>query len=132
MTPEYREWTRKWLEDNNATDSGGYGLCDTAAKAMAEAFPALTVTKGHVDCPPPWFRRGHWWCVAPCGTIVDPTAAQFPQILKYEEYTPGDDVRLGRCMNCGDEIWGPDPDSVYSTCVCGEECSKVLEKEFSL
>ena len=128
---KYDSWIESWLERNGAVKNGGYGRCRDAAEAMAGEFPELSIVKGHVHCPPPWFKRGHWWCLSKDGDIVDPTAAQFPCIFKYEPYTEGDDVRLGKCMNCGEEIWGPDPDSVYSTVVCGKDCARVLEAQYA-
>ncbi len=124
MTPEQRQWVQTWLAEHDAIESGGYGLCYKAAHDMAEAFPSLAVVSGHALCLYPWGKRGHWWCVEPNGTIVDPTAKQFPAIGRYEPYTEGDDIRLGKCMSCGDEIWGSDPEAVYSTILCSKDCAE--------
>ena len=40
------------------------------------------------------------------GTIVDPTAGQFPgPVISYEPWKAGDKVRVGKCMECGEDIW---------------------------
>lgn len=101
------------------------GRCESAAKEMAAACPELTVTAGHVMCPEPWGRRGHWWCTAPDGSIVDPTRGQFPffdEELSYEPYVEGADVRLGRCMDCGESIWGPASRGYQQ--FCDESCER--------
>lgn len=127
MKPEYDEWVHDWLFNNNALESGGYSRCREASEDMVKDFPSLTVVRGHVYCPHPWGKRGHWWCVEADGTIVDPTASQFPVVFRYEAYVEGDDVRLGTCMNCGGEIWGPNPEAVFSTSMCDAECGRAFE-----
>jgi hypothetical protein len=100
---------------------------------MVKAFPELTIVKGHVETLE-WGRRGHMWLRMADGTIVDPTASQFPGILEYDEWKPGDEVRVGACMNCGEDIWrsvqtlDTEP---YNPMVCSEECSVELEREFN-
>lgn len=79
------------------------GRCAEASAEMVAAFPELTRVRGHYFCPV-WGERAHWWCVAPDGTIVDPTAAQFPSKGAFD-YTPlAADVEepVGRCCNCGE------------------------------
>lgn len=70
---------------------------------MAEEFPELRVVKGtaiipgvggltylqfdpealaHPERYPP-AESSHWWCVAPDGTILDPTGDQFTEVLEY-------------------------------------------------
>lgn len=84
------------------------GRCHEIAFEMAGVFDDLRLVTGHVYCPEPWGKRGHWWLVDLDGAIVDPTAGQFTcGIDRYEEYADGDPVRLGACMNCGEDIWGP-------------------------
>ena len=57
----------------------------------------------HGDDP---MKRGHWWLTDEEGNIVDPTAGQFPIIVRYEPWSDGDPIRLGKCRNCGKEVWG--------------------------
>jgi len=99
------------------------GRCQALAAEMVEAFTDLTLVRGHVECPEPWGRRGHWWCVDRDGVIVDPTAGQFTcGIDRYEEYEEGQPVRLGVCMDCGRAIWGA-PESARPT-FCSKACGE--------
>jgi hypothetical protein len=71
---------------------------------MAEDFPELRVVKGSVLIPgiggltylkyapdalahperfPTTAEASHWWCLAPDGTILDPSGDQFTKVLKY-------------------------------------------------
>lgn len=117
----YADWIAGYLaafEDPSRT----LGRCRQAAEAMARSFPELEVVRGHVLCPAPWGRRGHWWAVSPEGDILDPTAGQFTLgIARYEPYVEGGDVRLGKCMECGTEIWGPPLGGIDSQ-FCDEAC----------
>lgn len=118
MTEEYRKWVEQWLDQNRAL-----GRCQEATTAMVEAFPELTIVPGHVSCD--WGQRAHWWLTDPNGNIVDPTVSQFDVVFSYHPWKPGDEVRVGKCMNCGDEIWrsvqvlDPPP---KRECICGEDC----------
>lgn len=121
----YQTWIENWLEKNSGPNEDGYGQCKQAAEEMAKAFPELAITKGHAYCPSPWNRRDHWWLKTATGEIVDPTAKQFPLIFEYEEYFPGMHIRLGKCMECGAEIMGPESlEGVYSTTFCSEACAQ--------
>lgn len=118
MKAAYQRWIARYLARFTRPEAT-LGRCHEAAHELARAFPELRVVRGHVHCG--WGKRGHWWTVTPDGEIVDPTAAQFTcGIDAYEEYRPGDDVRIGVCANCGDELWGP-PGTTAPT-VCGSAC----------
>lgn len=80
-----------------------YGQCQKACGAMVLVFPELTIRKGYASTE--WGERGHWWLTTADGTIIDPTAKQFPSIFGYREWVPGSLVLIGKCCNCGDEIW---------------------------
>lgn len=105
------------------------GRCQEAAAEMAAAFDDLRLVRGHVHCPEPRGKRGHWWCADCDGNIVDPTAAQFTEgIFEYEEWTEGDEVRLGTCMDCGASIWGSAPRGHVTFCSpeCETRCAAYL------
>lgn len=127
---DYNSWIAQWLSNNQAL-----GACQQAVTEMAKAFPELTIERGHVMCPAPWGLRAHWWLVDPKGNIVDPTASQFPGIFAYEPWTPGDEVRVGKCMNCGCEICealesidrAPEPKSICSP-ECHQDFAAYLER----
>ncbi|HNV67896.1 MAG TPA: hypothetical protein PKN60_12325, partial [Bacteroidales bacterium] len=54
------------------------GKCKEMSEAAVLEDPTLRLVRGHYWCPL-WDRNEqHWWCVKPDGTIVDPTARQFP------------------------------------------------------
>lgn len=97
----YLEWITAYSEQK---EGNLLGRCAEATKAMVAAFPELTRVPGHVYGY--WGKRAHWWCETADGQVVDPTASQFPDaFLEYERWMPGDEVRVGKCMNCGSEIW---------------------------
>lgn len=68
----YQEWTEHFTKHWDDGD----GLCYYATAALMRSFPELEARYGMVTL------RGqeddhHWWCIAPDGTVVDPTASQF-------------------------------------------------------
>lgn len=99
-----------------------YGRCAEYTAAMVAAFPELTLVRGHYYCPA-WGEREHWWCVAACGMIVDPTATQFPSrgpgvFAAQGVYVPWDESQkepTGLCPNCGGYIYD-------GGAVCSDEC----------
>lgn len=125
---DYAEWIVAYLE--RTLTGTGYGQCRLAVQEMTGVFPELRQVYGCV-IDRSWGRRSHWWCVAPNGAIVDPTAAQFPELLDYVEWRPGDAVRIGKCGYCGKEIFAAVqslsalPARKY---VCDDECGAVYAK----
>lgn len=106
MRDEYRAWIEAYV----ASIPNGFvrGVCADATQLMAAEFPELRRVAGfaHVS----WGRDQHWWCVAPDGTIVDPTVSQFPgRAVDYEELDLEKDqerIPTGVCMDCGDDTYG--------------------------
>jgi hypothetical protein len=115
MDERYAEWIKTWLTSNRA-----YGNCARATEEMVKAFPELRRVPGFVF-DGRWGQREHWWCVAPDGTIVDPTASQFPVLFNYREYKEGDEVRVGKCMDCGDDLYGQPGGERY---FCDSRCEE--------
>lgn len=116
-TKSYADWIENYVARH---DDFVRGKCDRATKEMVEAFPELRRAAGfaHVS----WGRDQHWWCVAPDGSVVDPTASQFGTrgVLRYEELDLKDPatrgrVPTGRCMDCGDDVYNRDT-------FCSPEC----------
>lgn len=128
MKREYAEW----IEDY-AKRSGGFmlGKCREATEEMRVVFPELTQVRGHVFCL--WGRRGHFWLTDAAGEIVDPTRSQFPVGIEYDPWTPGETVRVGRCMNCGEDIWREvdSLENVRREEVCSAQCSRELEAYYN-
>jgi hypothetical protein len=94
----------------SSTPLKGRGKCRLESEKMKSRFPELRVTAGYFY-DPFWGKQAHWWCVAPDGTILDPTVCQFPsgEIGEpgndwYEE-VPESDRPLGRCMDCGADVY---------------------------
>ena len=95
----------EWIEGYRARVKVLLGACAKATQEMVEAFPELERVPGHIYVMG-WGRRAHWWCEDPNGNVVDPTASQFPGgVLHYESFEPGHEVRTGRCMNCGEDLY---------------------------
>jgi hypothetical protein len=109
--PGYRAWIEANVPDP-------VGACAEATLAMLGAFPDLKRVRGHYYCPA-WGQREHWWLVTADGTIIDPTAHQFPS-LGAGLYVPWDEDRVeptGICANCGDYVFGG------GTC-CSQACNR--------
>jgi hypothetical protein len=100
---EYVEWLH----------SHGYGCgmsvqtkCKEVCEEMLKSFPDLILCRGlaWVEEPhglPPT-KTPHWWLQEQDGTIVDPTAHQYPtKIIKYEWVDPDKGEPTGKCPNCG-------------------------------
>lgn len=130
LEEKFGPWISAYLERDG---NNGYGRCQQASTEMQSAFPELRIVKGHVYTT--WGKRAHWWLVTEQGDVVDPTAAQFPNILEYEEWRPGMEVRVGKCMNCGDEIWAPVQtlDTLPpSKSICSPDCEDELNRAFNM
>lgn len=123
----YAVWIADW-ETRCATSvvgtpcvaTGVRGTCSQATVAMVEAFPELRRVRGHYD------GHEHWWCVAPDGSVVDPTAAQFCPGGTYVEHVGPEPV--GKCHYCGSYVWTP-----YRGCpeACSKECYDGLAAEYN-
>ncbi len=112
----------EWIAANHPTYESVYGRCAEATKKMVEAFPELKRVAGHYyDLA--IGEREHWWCVAPDGSVVDPTAAQFPTKGRgvYAELDPDAPVPTGRCMDCGAYVYNCDT-------FCSPECEAATRR----
>jgi len=108
MDLRYQAWI-----DAQALPEYPVGLCYHVSHKMAQAFPELVLTRGHVTMPCPdrgTKRWPHWWLVAPDGSIVDPTAAQFPGTTAADyEAEPMDAAEpTGKCLECGEYTYNGD------------------------
>lgn len=118
---------QKYIEDHHSTYESCYRQCAPASKEMQRRFPELQIVRGHVETLGGWIS--HWWLKTEEGEIVDPTAKQFRGILGYEEWVPGEEIQVGRCMNCGDEIWRSvqNLEITKQECICSDSCAKSFE-----
>jgi hypothetical protein len=125
----YQDWITSYIASNNGIV---YGKCSVAVQEMIKVFPELKIVRGHIfDLM--WGRRSHWWLSTADGEIIDPTKSQFPCVVEYEEWLPGTEVRVGKCMNCGNEIFAivdSLDEPIINKSVCSDECEKELMKEF--
>lgn len=108
----------EWISAHYPTPESAYGKCDEATSLMAKAFPELSRVRGHYYCWS-WGERTHWWLVTTDGSIVDPTASQFPTAGSgvYETWTEGAKEPVGKCPNCGDYVYD------YGV-VCSDVCAR--------
>lgn len=115
----------KWIKENLKGD--GYGQCEEVSKALAKAFPELSLRKG-IFHSVSWGERQHWWCRTPEGNIVDPTGHQFPDgcvfptvDTQWEDLTDLSEedllkrVPVGVCANCGGPRYAADGGTVCSS-----------------
>jgi hypothetical protein len=112
----YAEWIKANVEDD------GYGKCAEVTLAMAAEFPELRRVRGHYFCSS-WGMRSHWWLLAPDGSVIDPTAAQFPSrgVGIYFKWNEGDEEPTGKCANCGEYVYGVNS-------FCSDECARETER----
>ncbi len=116
---DYSTWIKCHYPDR---ESAAY-MCAGAVVKMVESFPELKAVRG-------WYGgSAHWWCVAPDGSVVDPTEAQFLQWSeeKYVAFRDGIDPEpIGKCMSCGEYVWsGNEPNA------CSPECLADLNAEYN-
>jgi len=95
-----------WVEMNYPSSQSAYLQCAEATERMVEEFPELKRVRGLASVKEPYdlppTKTPHWWCVTPDGTIIDPTAHQYPtEIESYEEADESKGPPTGKCPNCG-------------------------------
>lgn len=101
------------------------GKCKEACEALQKVMPELILVRGWYN-QPEWPRTScqHWWLKTPEGTIIDPTALQFPMpnIVGYYEEFDGICV----CEECGNEVKEEDAMFAGRYPVCSGECYRAL------
>lgn len=104
-----------YIDGLNLTEQSVYGQCEYICKKMVAKFPELLLIKGYY-WDSMWGRREHLWIGAPDGTILDPTAIQFPSKGSghYEPLTDGDPRPTGKCPHCGEYCY--DNEAVHEDC----------------
>lgn len=76
------------------------GKCKELAEDAVLRDPTLRIVRGHYYCYA-YGKQPHWWCETPDGTVVDPSAWQFPS-NGHGVYEPFDGVV--KCAECGKEM----------------------------
>lgn len=104
------------------------GRCHEAVAEMLAVFPELREVRGHTFGA--WGKRAHVWCVAPDGAIVDPTRSQYPGPIMYEVWKPGDEIQVGRCMECGEVLWACVDSLVAEPTTTRDFCDERCERRY--
>ena len=102
--------------------------CTSATLEMQRAFPELIRKRGTVLIPFSNRRPTHWWLETPDGTTIDPTESQFGCILEYFERDESKPEPIGKCLECGADIYPGAP----SGGTCSIECNKQFEESLKL
>lgn len=94
------------------------GKCKEMSEDLCAQDPTLTLVRGHYYCHV-FGEQPHWWCTKPDGTIVDPTAKQFPSngsgaYVEFDGYVS--------CSECDKE--GKEADFSYESnyAFCSNRC----------
>lgn len=98
--------------------------CAEFSKAFVERFPELRIERGWVKSitldHKDYKGQEHHWCVGPNGEVIDPTLNQFgfwSQHVVYTIFNPEvDEIYIGKCCNCGTEIYGLEANGPASIC----------------
>lgn len=123
---------RVWIDEYAKRHDGQLAAqCAQATQEMVCVFPELRRVAGYALTLQG--KRAHWWCETPAGDVSDPTADQFAYgVAEYIEWHPGDEVCVGKCMNCGEEIWRAvrslDGSRVE---ICRDACREALQQAFN-
>lgn len=64
------------------------GKCKELSETLVKYDHTLRLVRGYYYCPIWNVTEQHWWCETELGTIIDPSAAQYPSngMGKYEEF----------------------------------------------
>jgi len=111
-----------WINANYPTAKSARLQCDEATKEMVNVFAELKRVRGLASVKEPYglppTRTPHWWCVTSEGTIIDPTAHQYPtEILSYSEADESKGSPTGKCPNCGGLCY-------KGNSLCSEKCNR--------
>jgi hypothetical protein len=104
--------------------------CGTFTRQMAQRFPELTRVPGFYLAPGGASHGEHWWLEAPDGSIVDPTADQWPSCGTgtYVRYDPTKHLLpKGTCPYCGTSVM-----SRAGNHPCSLDCDEGLAEEYGM
>jgi hypothetical protein len=96
------------------------GKCKIMSEELVANDPTLTLIRGYYICPIWATREHHWWCIKQNGTIVDPTAKQFPSNGSgiYEPFNG-----IIECAECGKEVLEEDAKIHGNYAFCSHRCN---------
>jgi len=94
------------------------GKCKELSEAEIAKDPTLRLVRGTYWCPM-WGNQDHWWCEKPDGTIVDPSARQFPSkgMGEYREFNG-----ICVCAQCEKEVKEEDATFESRYAFCSTSC----------
>ena len=93
--------SREVMQDQEVDDYLQFrGKCKDLSEAAIVRDPTLRLVRGHYYCHS-YGKQPHWWCETPEGTVVDPSARQFPSKGQgiYEKFNG-----VVECAECGKEM----------------------------
>ena len=95
------------------------GKCKEFVDKAIEEDSTLIAVRGYYHCPI-WGKQSHWWCKKEDGTIVDPTARQFPSkgIGDYEEFDG-----IVECSQCGKRMKEHEASFESNYAFCSTKCN---------
>lgn len=95
------------------------GKCKELAEVAILEDPTLKLVRGHYYC----YAHGeqpHWWCEKPDGTIIDPSARQFPS-NGNGAYVPFNGIV--ECAQCGKEMQEDEAHFESNYAFCSTRCN---------
>lgn len=123
MEDKYKKWISAYQERVGDVTR----KCKSATLEMQESFPCLIRKRGTVLIPFSNRRPVHWWLEAPNGDIIDPTESQFGCILEYFERDETQPEPIGKCLECGADIYPGAPSGNTCSIECNERFSESLK-----
>lgn len=106
-----------WIEKHYPTPESARLRCVEATMKMLFEFPELRRVRGYALIGLNF--RAHWWCVAPDGTIVDPTMHQWKSPpSQYDAILDGAEEPHGKCYECGALLFRSKGDDSYYCVEC--------------
>ena len=120
---KYKNWIFAYQERVIALKN----KCASATLEMQKAFPELVRKRGTVLIPFSNRRPTHWWLETPDGDIIDPTEYQFGCILEYFERDKSKPEPMGKCLECGADVYPGAPSSSACSIECNEKFAESLK-----
>ena len=120
---KYTDWINNYTGDI-------YRKCVEVTKEMVLLFPELHIVKGMVTIMENDKDYQHQWLVDSEGNIVDPTAHQWLGIVKYKEIKEEDDKPIGKCIECGEWVYGCFVGGVCCSSVCLMIATRALNTHY--
>jgi len=105
-----------WISEHYPTPESANLKCEEATTTMCVAFPELVRIRGSAMVGVDF--RPHWWCETPSGTVIDPTAHQWPGGILFYERLQSEEEPYGKCLNCGDLLFRSRGDGSFHCSYC--------------